>query len=879
METPGELFRRLLFLLRGNRFNREMEEEMRFHLEKRAASKREQGADPEEARLAAQRRFGNAALLRERTRDAWGWAWLDRLRQDVRFALRSLARTPGFSAVVVLTLAFGIGVNAAIFSAVYALILNPYPFPGAGRLVSVDEFSVNGENNTTGYLEFLDWQRQNSVFEAMAIEPWPASYTLTGLGEPRRIEGGRTTAGFWRVLGIQPAMGRFFSEQDGVFGAAPVAVITWEMWDQRFGRDPGILSRTIALEGYSVPIVGVLPRGFVYPGIPTCEFFAPLQDNGGLGRTQHQYSVLARLKPGVTLEQAQSDMSTIAARLEKLYPETNKGWGVRIRPLRDALADQVRTPVLFMSASVGFVLLLACVNVSGLLLARASGKTREVGIRAALGAGRGRIVRQMLTETVVLSLAGGAAGVVLALWMMRALRAVAPTYIGLDSALRLNPSVLVFTLAVSLATGIASGLVPAWLASGADPNSALKEEGSAPAQAWTRTRSRNRVLSILVAGEVALSVVLMTGSGLMVRSFLNGMSVDIGIRTGNVISFSIGLPDGKYTAASAANFYRELLDRLNRAPGIESAAAIGTLPMTSGMQGGAFLLDDRPKPPNWRDQMVQYNASTPGYFATMGIPVLRGRDFNAQDTATSMPVGLVNEALARQYFPGQDPIGRRYLDDYDGKWRTIVGVVGSIAHQQPTRPPMPGVYAPFSQSTSGWMWIVLHSRGNTASAIATARQVVHQLDPNLPLARVRTMRQVVSDSLLVPRLLMQFLGIFAAFALMLDAIGIYGIVDYSVRQRTHEMGIRIALGASRSAIARLMVRNGILPAAIGAVIGLPAAVALLGVLRAVLFGVSPRDATVAFGVSTLLFAVALAASLLPAQRAARVDTVVALRYE
>jgi len=875
METLGELCRRLLFLVRGDRFNREMEEEMRFHLEKRAASNRDQGASPEVARRAAQRRFGNAPLLRERSRDAWGWAWLDHLWQDVRFALRSLRRTPGFFAVAILTLAFGIGVNAAIFSAVYALILNPYPFPDPGRLVSVEEHNVAGDSNSTGIVEFHDWQSQNSVFEAMAIEPWPGSFTLSGQGEPHRIEGGRTTAGFLNVLGIQPAMGRFFTEQDSLPGAAPVALITWEMWERRFGADPGILGRTMTLEGLTVPVIGVLPRGFVYPGIPTCEFLAPLQDSGGLGRKQHQYSVLARLKSGVTIAQAQSDMSIIASRLETLYPETNKGWGARVRPLRDMLVEEVRTPVLVMSASVGFVLLLACVNVAGLLLARASGKTREVGIRTALGAGRGRIIRQMLTETVILSLAGGAAGVVLAFWMMRGLRAVAPEYLALDSALHLNPAVLVFTLAVSIAVGIASGAIPAWLASGADPNSALKEEGSA----WRRARSRNRALSFLVTGEVALSVLLMTGSGLMTRSFLRGMNMNIGIRTENVVSFQLGLPYGKSSPAQADVFYRELLDRLNHAPGIESAAAVGTLPMTGGLQGGAFLLDDRPKPPDWRDQMVQYNNSTPGYFATMGIPLLRGRDFNAQDTATSPPVGIVNEALARRYFPGQDPLGRRYLDDYDGQWRIIVGVVGSVAHQRPTQTPMPGVYAPFRQTPNNWMWIVARGRGDAAPVIATARQVVHDLNPDMPLEKVRTMREVVSDSLQVPRLLMQFFSIFAAFALLLDAIGIYGIVDYSACQRNHEMGIRVALGASRGTIALLMMRKGIVPAAIGALIGLPASAILLGALRAVLLGISSRDATVAIGVSVLLLIVALCTSLLPARRAARVDTVFALRYE
>lgn len=852
-----------------------MEEEMRFHLERKTEQNRDDGMSAEEAGYAARRRFGNAALLKERSREAWGWSAVDHFMQDVKFAVRSLSRNPVFTLIVVLTLAFGIGVNTAIFSAVHALLLNPYPFPRPDRIVSVEARHISGKNGNTGYQDFLDWQHQNSVFDAMAIVPWTGSYTLTGQGAPRRIMGGTTTAGFWKVLGIQPAMGRFFIEEDDLPGAAQVALLTWEEWEQRYGKDPGILGRSVTVEGGSFAIIGVLPRGFVYPGIPTCEMFAPLHGKSSLGRTQHQYSVAARLKPGVSVAQAQSDMSMIASRLEKLYPETNTGWRIRVRPLRDALAQEVRGPVLVMSTSVVFVLLLACVNISGLLLARASGRMREVGIRAALGAGRGRIVRQMLTETVVLSVAGGAAGVLLAFWMMRALRAMAPTYLALDATMYLNPMVLAFTLAVSLATGIASGMIPAWLASGADPNSALKEEGSA----WRRIRSRNRALSILVAGEVALSVVLMAGAGLMARSFLHGMQVETGIRPEDVVSFELGLPALKYTRAQAAIFYRDLLDRLNHTPGIESAAATDTLPMTGGMRGGAFLLDDRPKPPNWRENMVEYNASSPGYFATMGIPVLRGRDFNDQDTEGSPPVGIVNEELVRQYFPGQDPIGRRYRDDYDGKWRTIVGVVGSVKHQQPTNPPMPGVDAPLSQWPSPWMWIVIRGRGDASSVIAAARQVVRQLNPDLPLVKVRTMREVVSDSLMAPRLLMEFFGIFAAFALLLDAIGIYGIVDYSVRQRTHEMGIRVALGASRGKVIRLVLKRGVLPAVVGVLLGVPAALAASGLLRALLYGISPRDLTVFLGVPVVLLLVALGASILPARRAARVDPVIALRCE
>ena len=875
MESPGDLFRRVIFLLRDGRFNRDMEEELRFHIECREAESRRRGFDPEHARATAIRRVGNPLLWRERSRDAWGWAWLDHVRQDLKLAFRSLTRDPIFCAVVILTLAFGIGMNAAIFSAVHAVLINPYPFPEANRIVAVQEHHISGVNNSSGYQEFLDWQTQSTVFDSMAIVPWSGNYTLTGQGEPVKIIGGGTTAGFWNVLGIHPLLGRFFAQEDDLPNALSVAVITWEMWRSRFNMDSAIVGRSIVLEGRSFSIIGVLPRGFVYPGIQACEFFTPLHASASMGYKQHQYGVIARLKRGVSEEDAQAQMSAIATRIEKLHPETNSGWGVRILPLRNSLAENLRNPILILSCSVGMVLLLACVNISGLLLARASGRLREVGIRAALGACRGRIVRQMLTETVVLGLTGGLAATLLAMWMIRLLRALAPSYLGLDKALQLDSAVLLFMLAVSLVSGIAFGAIPAWLASGADPGAAMKEEGGA----WRRARSRNRALSILVTAEVALSVVLLSGAGLMARSFIHGISVETGIRPENVMSFSLGLPEARYSRQQAAMFFQYLLERLNASQQIEAAAAVGTLPLTSGMAGGAFMLDERPKPPNWREHMVQYNASTPGYFGSMGIPILQGRDFNAQDTWKSVPVGIINSTLARQYFPNQNPLGRRYRDDYDGKWRTIVGVAGDVANQQPTREPIPGVYSPHSQSPVSSMWIVLRSRNSAGSVVALARRTVQQLDPDLPLSKMRTMRQVVADALSAPRLLMEVFGTFAIFALLMDAIGLYGIVDYSMRQRRHEIGIRIALGSSRTTIVELIAFQGMVPALIGVAIGLGAAASLSGVFRTVLFGVPPRDAAVGLAVSVVLLAVIAGATFFPSRRALRVDPAEVLRYE
>jgi predicted permease len=876
MESLSELWRRFVFLLHASRFNREMEEEMRFHLESGANRNRERGMDPEEARYAARRRFGNALLLREKSREAWGWSALDRLSQDLKFSVRSLSRNLVFSVIVILTLAFGIGVNTAIFSAVNALLLNPYPFPQPDRIVSVEARHVSGKNSNTGYQDFLDWQRQNSVFDAMAITPWTGEYTLTGQGDPQRVAGGGTTADFLRVLGIHPEVGRFFTAEEDRPGSPRVAVLTYESWRKHFNADPGILGRAMTLDGTQLTIVGVLPPGFVFPGIEACEFLAPLHGSTSMGRKQHQYGVVARLKPGVSADQAQSDMTTIARRLEQQFPATNTGWGVKVQPLRDALAQDVRVPVMIFSCTVGFVLLLCCVNVSGLLLARASGRAKEIAIRTSLGAGRIRIIRQMLTETVILSVSGGVAGILLALWLMDVLRKAAPQQLALDASLHLNPTVLLFTLLVSVSTGIVSGLVPAWSASRAEPNSILKSDGNA----WSRARSRNRLMSSLVAGEVALSVILLAGAGLLAKSFISTMHIDTGFRADHVLTFRLDLPQAKYTSRErVAAFYRELVDRLHRSPGVESAAAIMTLPMSQGMTGGAFEVEGRPKAADWVDTLVQYNASTPGYFQALGIPILRGRDFNQQDSATSLPVGIVNDTLARQYFPGQDPIGQRYKDTYDGSWRTIVGVVGSVKHQQPMNPPVPGVYAPHNQWVSRWMTITVRARGDAAELTSTARAAVNSLDHDLPLLKVRTMREVVSDSLSEQRLLMQFLAGFGLFALLLDAIGIYGIVEYSVRQRTQEMGIRVALGASQGSVVRLVLQRGTLPTLAGLLLGLPTALACSGILRALLYGTSPRDLEVFLAVPVVLLAIALGASLLPARRAAKVDPILALRCE
>jgi putative ABC transport system permease protein len=801
---------------------------------------------------------------------------MNHLLQDLRYAVRMLARSPGFTLVAILTLALAIGANTAIFSAINALLLNPYPFPESDRVVLLDARHVSGKNSATGYRDFLDWQEQNTVFENMAIVPWTGTYTLTGLGEPKRLIGGATTAGFLSVLHAQPAGGRFFSPEEDKPGAARVAVLSYAAWGKYLGGAANVLGESIMLDGEPFTVIGIMPRQFVFPGIETCDFFTPLRESASMGRRQHQYDVVARMKPGVTLGQAQSNMTAIAQRLGQDFPDTNAGWDVAVLPIREALVAEARTPSLILFSIVIFVLLLSCTNLAGLLLARASGRAKEIAIRVSLGAARLRIVRQLLTESALLSLAGGAAGLLFANWLMDVLRRAAPEDFGLDSALRLDSTVLAFTLLISLVTGIVFGLAPAWYGSKADLNAALKGDASGGSGA----RSRNRFQSFLVTGQIALSAVLLVGAGLLIRDLFVVLHMKTGLRAEHVLTFRLDPPRAKYSPAPrTVALYQDVIARLRLVPRVEGTAAVGTLPMTGDMTAGAFEIEGRPKAPDWVDTLVEYNSVTPDYFHTMGVPLLRGRDFEESDTATAMPVAIINDVLAHRFFPDDNPIGQRFRDDYDGHWRTIVGVVGSIKHQQPMKPPFACVYAPHAQKAWPWMTVVVRTQGDPTKLAATAQGIVHAADSDLLILRMRTMEQVVADSMSEPELLASFVAGFAVFALLLAAIGIYGIMAYSVSQRTHEIGIRMALGATRSDILRLILHRGAVLAILGMALGIPIALATSRMMRSLLYGISSWDATVYVAVPLLLVTVSLAASYFPARRAMRVDPMDALRYE
>ena len=798
---------------------------------------------------------------------------LSDLGQDLLFGARMLRKRPAFTSVAVMVLALGIGANTAIFSVVNALLLHPFPFPEPDRIAVIEARHVSGRSSGTGYRDFLDWRAQNSVFEEMAIPAWPASYTLTGSGEPERIIGMRTTAGFLRVLGLQPALGRFFTAAEDKPGATQVAVLSFSFWQRRFGGSADILGLALALDGQPYTIIGVMPKAFTYPGMVTSDLWQPLQDNPASNRYQHQYHAIARLKHGITMQRAQADMTAIARRLEQQYPATNTGWGVAVMPIGQALAAETAGPMTVLFGTVVLVLLLACANVAGLVLARASGRTKEMAVRAALGASQGRMARQLLTESVLLALFGGGLGLAFARWLVDVVRNAAPQELGLDSALRMDSTVLGFTLALSLLTGVVFGLAPAVFGSKADLNTTLK--GGAGSRGGMRPRSR--FLSALVAGEVALSLMLLVGAGLLLRDLLLILRLDTGVQVERVLTFTLDLHTRYPTEQRVTAFYRELLDKLRSTPGVETASAVGTLPMTGQYSGGGFEIEGRPKPADWTEIRGQYNSATPGYFRTMGIPLLRGRDFEEGDRADTPPVAIINDTFARRYFPNEDPVGHRIRCRLG--WLTIVGIVGSVKHQQPMNAPVPMAYFPYAQSPDHGMWVTIRAAGDPQKLVPAVRAAVHALDRDLAVLKVRTMRQVIADSLIETRLVATFVAGFAGFALALAAVGLYGVIAYSVSQRTHEMGVRIALGASRDNVVALVLKKGALLAGVGIAIGVPVALVASRVMASLLHGVSPNDGIVFIGVPCVLLVVALAASYVPARRAAKVDPVVALRTE
>jgi predicted permease len=815
---------------------------------------------------------------------------METLLQDLRYGVRMLIKHPGFTFVAVIALALGIGANTAIFSVVNAVLLKPLPFAEPERLVNVWESRPQRgtTKNTASYPNFADWRDQNEVFERTAAY-YSSDFILTGEDNPARLQGAVVSADLFPLLGAQAAIGRAFSAEDDKNGAALTVLLSHRLWKQRYNSDPNIVGHNITLNSTSYAVIGVMPAGFQYPvqndPVELWTTFAnSLTPTDGSSiadqRGAHFINVVARLKPGVPLEQARAELETIAARLSEKYPDSNTGWGVTINPAHEDLVGDVRPALLILMGAVGCVLLIACTNVASLLLARATSRHKEMAIRAALGASRMRVIRQLLTESIVLSLVGGALGLLLALWGTDALVAISGDELPRAAQIGLDLRVLGFTLLMSAFTGVLFGLVPAIHSSKTDLNESLKEGGRGTSEG----ARRNRLRSTLVIVEVVFAVVLLVGAALLIQSLWRLQRVDPGINPRNVITFELGLPDVRYDTKQQIAFYSRLQERLAALPGVEAASAVTPLPLSSSNMSISFEIEGHPVPRGERPSSA-YRAVSLDYFRAMGIRLVKGRDFNAHDDHDAPPVIIVNEAYAERFFPGEDPVGKRVrpgISVETGRsptWREIVGVVSNVRHRSLNSDFTPEYYIPESQIPLDTMVLVVKTASDPHGIINAVREEVRDMDKDLPLYNVRTMDEYISASVAQPRLITLLLVIFAGLALLLTAIGLYGVMSYSVAQRTHEIGIRMALGARPADVLRLVVRQGMALAGVGVTIGLAIAYFATQVMTSLLFGIGAKDPLTFAAIALIIIGVALVACFVPARRATRVDPMVALRYE
>jgi putative ABC transport system permease protein len=798
---------------------------------------------------------------------------------DLRYGTRLLLRSPGFSAVAIAALALGIGANTAIFSVVNTLLIQRLPYHEPERLAIVWEHNLprDRKNNVVSPGNFIHWREMNQVFDDIAAVGLTFNLTLTGHGEPVELPFQYVTPPFFSILGVPPALGRPFTAEE----AGPnsrVVVISDRLWRTRLGADPEILARGVTLQGVSHSVVGVMPPGFALLD-KTVDVWLPAPFTAESRTPRGRWlATVARLKPGVTFEQAQRDMTRVAGELTKLFPDFNTGWTARVVPLREQLTGDIRPALLVLLAAVACVLLIACANVANLLLARATARGRELAVRAALGAGRRRLIRQLLAESLVLSLAGGAAGIALAWWGLGLLRAFVadriPVY-GLES-IGINGTVLAFTAGASILSGLFFGLVPAFSAAGASLNDSLKEGGRTGSAARGK-----RARAAFVVVEIALALVLLVGAGLLVRSFAHLMAVDTGFDTSRTITMRVSVPQSRYgEPARRVQFFDRLLERVRLLPGVEASGAISFLPLAGLGAATGFEVVGAPPPPAGEGPVTDVRVIADGYFKAMRVPLVRGRLFDEGQPADAQNKVIVNETLARRHWPNEDPIGRRIKVSWDdNREDEIIGVVGDVRQADLETEPRGTIYWPHARTPYGSMTLTLRTAGEPAAITSSVRDTLRELDPNLALADVKSMREVVSRSVAQRRLTMVLLGIFAAAALLLAAVGIYGVLAYSVTQRTQEIGIRLALGAQRGDVLKMIVAEAAVLAGAGIVLGAAGAALLTRLMTGLLFGVQPFDPVTFAVVALVLAGIALLASYLPGRRATRVDPVIALRAE
>jgi putative ABC transport system permease protein len=873
----------LIDLFRRGRLDRDLDEEIRAHLDMLVEENRRRGLSDEAARTAAFRSFGGVALVQEDCRREWGLPPLETWLADARYGLRSFRRNPGFAAAAALSLALGIGANTAIFSVVHAVLIEPLPYQESDELVMVWErtrlANYRNDRDTPAPGNFQDWKDRNRVFTSMAAIGY-RSWNVSGMGAPIRVEGEAVSASLFPVLRVGAALGRVFTPEEDRPGGPPVALLGHGLWTRHFGADPRVVGRSVLLDGQAYTVVGVMPQGFRFPDADD-QIWVPidLTPQQLANRESHYLRVVARLRPGVSIARAQQQMDAAAQQLAREHPDSNAGVGVQVVSLRDQIVGDVRPALLVLLAVVGVVLTMVCVNVGTLLLARASTRRREFAVRRALGASRARLARQVLTEGLVLSCAGGGLGLLLAVWGVTALRSLAPADTPRFGEVGWNGQVVVFHLAVAFAAGLLFGAFPAVRVGRSETDDGLRDHSRSSAAS-----SPLRMRSLLVVAQAALGVVVLMGAGLLLRSFRNLQSVPLGFRPEGILTFRVILRGSRYAALpDRTAFYRETLERIEALPGVRSAASVSFLPLTFAGRTSGILVEGRAPPPQSALPVADFRSVTPEYFRTMGIPRTSGRDFAWSDMPSTVPVAVVSEGMASAFWPSQQALGKRFtLGTSRGSSPlfTVVGVVGNVRQLNLADPPRPAVYFPASQDQgSGEIlrdWVV-RTGGDPSSLFPAIAGIFRNADPDLPISRVRTMHDVRAASLGTQRFGLRIVGLFGLLALALAVVGLYGVLSYTVARRTHELAIRMALGAGRAHVLRLVLGQGARLTLLGVAIGAIAALAATRALASLLYGVGARDPLTFVAVSLIFVAVALVACAAPVHHALRVDPITALK--
>ena len=872
-------------LFHRTQMDSELNEEIRAHIQRHADDLERSGLSRLEAERQARIAFGSPEKAKEQCRDERPGFWLEALWTDLRFALRMLLKTPGFTFIAILTLALGIGANTAIFSVIDAVLLRPLPYAQPDRLVTISEAGKPNDLSTRNEVapgNFLDWRDRNQSFEKMAAVN-TTGYSLTGDDRPERVQGAVLSSGMLQMLGLRPALGREFEAADDRPGANPVVILSYPLWQRRFNSDPAIVGKSIRLGITPYTVIGVLPAVSVsiFPEsdvdlwLPLEQTIVPREMHW---HDSHYLAVYARLKTGVTLAQAREEMNRITADVKRENPDSNSGAAALVIPLQQDLAGEIRPALLTLLAAVGFVLLIACANVANLLLVRASGRGKEFAIRVALGAGKWRIVRQLLTESLLLGVAGGCAGLLVASWTRHVLLALKPGSLPEVNNIQTDWRVLLFTLGISITTGLLFGLAPALRGTSLNLTPALHVSS----RSATAGKSAQRLRNVFVAAEIAISLVLLVGAGLTIRTFVQLRGQNLGFRADHIVTARISIPQAQYSRPDqVVSFYDSVLDRVRAIPGVESAGMVSYLPLTGHNFDNSFDIVGWPQRPPSDRTYALIRFIDPQYFRVLGIPLRNGRSVDEHDRPETSRSIVVSESMAKRYWPKTNPIGQHLIvymgEDQSTPWQ-VVGVVADV-RTEIAADPQATMYMPYAQTPYRYMVLAVRTHGDPEAMVKSIRSAARVIDPDQPVYQCRTLTELIDETLVPWRFSMTLLGVFAAMALILAAAGIYGVMAFIVAQRTHEVGVRIALGARPRDVLRLVVGHGAKLALAGVLIGVLTSLWLTRLMSDLLFGVSPTDPITFAVVAFLLTAVALAACYIPARRAARVDPTIALRYE